>query len=212
MTADNFDKNIFINCPFDAEFAPLLEGVIFVCLSLGFNPRLATERADAGETRLDKIVELIAASRWSIHDLSRCEARQAGEIFRLNMPFELGIDYGCRQFQGGKWAGKRFLILEEQRYRFQKALSDISGSDISHHDGKVAPAMKEVRDWLCNVTGVRAAGPARLTAAHTAWQEWHWKTMTSRGYSEDNIRRYPIFELLDSIKEWLSVTNTRHFA
>jgi hypothetical protein len=172
---------------------------------MGLTPRLASERVDAGETRLEKIIELIAASRWSIHDLSRCEAREVGEIFRLNMPFELGIDYGCREFREDKWTSKRFLILEEERYRFQRALSDISGSDIRHHEGKIVLVMKEVRDWLRNVTGKQVLGAAAVIAAHTAWQEWHWITMTDRGHSEENIRQFPIYELLESIKEWLDI-------
>lgn len=172
---------------------------------MGFTPRLASERVDAGETRLDKIIELIAASRWSIHDLSRCESREVGEIFRLNMPFELGIDYGCRQFRKDIWASKRFLILEEQRYRFQRALSDISGCDIRHHDGKVVLVMKEVRDWLRNVTGKQAPGADAFMIQHNAWQEWHWITMSDRGHSEENIRQFPIFELLESIREWLAL-------
>lgn len=90
----NFDQSVFINCPFDEDYAPVLQAILFCVGLLGFSPRVATKRADGGETRLEKIRELIEERRFSIHDLSRCQARRKGEYFRLNMPFELR--YGGR--------------------------------------------------------------------------------------------------------------------
>ena len=55
-----FETNVFINCPFDDDFAPLLQAILFCVITMGFEPRLATERSDSGETRLDKIRELRA--------------------------------------------------------------------------------------------------------------------------------------------------------
>ena len=93
-------------------------------------PRIAKERSDAGEGRIEKIVELVASSRDSIHDLSRCQAREEGEYYRLNMPFELGLDFGCRRFGRGHLAKKVILVLEEERFRYQATISDLAGSDI----------------------------------------------------------------------------------
>jgi hypothetical protein len=53
------------------------------------------ERLDSGRPRIDKIISLIKESKYAIHDLSRLKAREAGEYYRLNMPFELGLDVGC---------------------------------------------------------------------------------------------------------------------
>jgi hypothetical protein len=33
-------------------------------------------------------------------------------MYRLNMAFELGIDFGCRLFAGGKAKSKKFLVLQ----------------------------------------------------------------------------------------------------
>jgi hypothetical protein len=30
------------------------------------------------------------------------KARKAGELFRLNMPLELGLDIGCKRFKVGQ--------------------------------------------------------------------------------------------------------------
>jgi len=105
-----FETNVFVNCPFDDEYVELLRPMLFCILYMGFEPRIASERADSGENRIDKIVAMIQESRYGLHDLSRLKAQKKGEFFRLNMPFELGIDYGCRAFKGEHWATKRILI------------------------------------------------------------------------------------------------------
>lgn len=99
----SFEDNVFINCPFDEEYHALLRPILFTTIYLGLKPRIALERSDSGEPRITKIIELIRESKYAIHDLSRLKARRKGEFFRLNMPFELGIDVGCRTFGGERW-------------------------------------------------------------------------------------------------------------
>jgi len=57
--AGNFEKNVFVNCPFDNDYRQLLVGIVFTIVYFGYNPRLSLERADSGETRIDKILSLI---------------------------------------------------------------------------------------------------------------------------------------------------------
>jgi hypothetical protein len=71
MTGDEYARNVFINCPFDAEYAPLFEAIVFAVNDAGFRPKCARERLDSSQVRIQKISALIAASRYSIHDLSR---------------------------------------------------------------------------------------------------------------------------------------------
>ena len=58
-----FDRNVFINCPFDDEYLPLLRPLLFTTIYLGLNPRIALETLDSGQPRIDKIVRLITESR-----------------------------------------------------------------------------------------------------------------------------------------------------
>jgi len=200
----NFEQNIFINCPFDKDYEPILQAVLFVTVVLGFNPRLATEKNDAGENRLNKIQELIEVCKYSIHDLSRCQARKKGELFRLNMPFELGIDWGCRKYFGNGREKKRFLILEEKPYRYQATISDLSGCDIETHGAKYDRAMKKVRYWLRQQTGCDAPGPSALISQYLTFSEWEYERKLKQGYSEDDIKEYPTFERLESMREWVA--------
>lgn len=125
--APPFDRSIFINCPFDEAYSPILQAVAFCVVYLGFYPRLAPENADNAAARLDRIIDLVSSSKFGIHDLSRCRAAAAGELARMNMPFELGIDYACRRFADRGLNTKRILILEDKPYDYQRVLSDISG-------------------------------------------------------------------------------------
>ena len=146
--AHDFSKNVFVNCPFDDDFRQLLLGVVFTILYFGYKPRLSLERADSAENRIDKITDLIKESKFGIHDLSRLVSSAKGEVYRMNMPFELGIDYGCKKLKGGKWKEKKILILEKERYRFQQAISDLSGCDIKNHEDEVDKIISSVRDWF----------------------------------------------------------------
>ena len=129
----NYQKNVFINCPFDDKYFDLLQTLVFTICYYNFIPRISLESSDSGQPRLEKIVQLIEESKYSIHDLSRLQSKSANEYYRLNMPFELGIDYGLRKFNAS-YADKRSLILETERYDYMKAISDINGFDIKNHD------------------------------------------------------------------------------
>jgi len=106
-----FDKAVFINCPFDPDYEPILQALLFCLIYLGFRPRISSERHNSAEVRLEKIADLIRDSKYSIHDLSRSQATDAGEYFRLNMPFEYGVDWACRRWFGEGRSDKRFLVL-----------------------------------------------------------------------------------------------------
>jgi hypothetical protein len=205
VSGAQFGNSVFINCPFDKEYEPILQAVLFCTIYLGFRPRLASERIDSAENRLEKIRELIEQSKYSIHDLSRCEATKSGEQFRLNMPFELGIDYGCRQYFGRGRDQKKILILEEKPYRYQAVLSDLSGCDIQFHGGNFQQAVRKVRNWLVSEAGARRDGAGLILGKYVDFQEWNYEKQLAAGFSEEDIRDYPTMELLAAMTDWVAV-------
>lgn len=200
-----FEKSVFINCPFDEDFSPILQAIAFCVVYLGFSPRLAPENSDNSVARLDRIVEIVKGSKYGIHDLSRCRSKTKNEYARMNMPFELGIDHACSRFGGGPYDTKTILILEEKRYDYQKALSDISGWDIEPHGGKHEKAVAKVRTWLAAQTGERLAAPAKILGEYAAFQEWYWERELAAGASEDDIREYPTVEMIKAMHEWMAL-------
>ena len=151
----NFEKNVFVNCPFDDRYLSLLRPLLFTIRFIGYEPRIATERSDSLESRLTKITELIRLSRYSIHDLSRLRSASAGEFYRMNMPFELGVEYGGRVFGQGEMATKRCLVLEKEQHQFRRAISDLSGVDIKAHGNDPQELVRAVRNWFHETVGVR---------------------------------------------------------
>lgn len=198
----SFEKNIFVNCPFDDKFLPLLRPLLFTIIYLGLSPRIALERTDSGESRLSKITQLIRESKYSIHDLSRSEAGAAGELYRLNMPFELGLDFGGRLFGSGEMLQKRTLVLEAKLHRYKAAISDLSGSDIECHYDEPYKVIGVVRNWLKSVCLTRAAGPARIEAAFTQFMTEDYNALTAEGFSSSDIALIPIGELMDRMYAW----------
>ncbi|PIC02256.1 hypothetical protein CSW60_04850 [Caulobacter sp. X] len=143
---------MFINCPFDDAYRPTFRALIFAIYACGFRPRSAMELDDGGQTRIDKLYGLIGECRYGIHDLSRTELDAAHQLPRFNMPLELGIFLGAKRFGGKAQSAKRLLVLDVERYRYQRFISDLAGMDIHGHGGDAIEALRKTRDWLANVS------------------------------------------------------------
>ncbi len=200
-----FERSVFINCPFDRDYAPILQAIAFCVIDMGFYPRLAPENSDHSASRLARILELVQGSRFGIHDLSRCKATTADEYYRLNMPFELGLDHGAARFGADQLTAKSILVLEETRYDYQRSLSDIAGWDIEDHGGDFSKAVRKVRQWLVHHPGAEPLGATKVLRDYQDFQEWYWERELARGASEDDIREYPTIDFVRAMTEWTNL-------
>ncbi|MBZ0230668.1 MAG: hypothetical protein K8F58_19755 [Bauldia sp.] len=203
-----FETSVFLNCPFDDEYLPLLRPILFAIIDLGFTPRIALESLDSGKPRIEKIISLIEASKYAVHDLSRSQARAPGEYYRLNMPFELGLDVGCRLFRSDIYAEKKCLVLEAEPFRYQAALSDLSGSDIAVHNNDPTDALSGVRNWLNTAASLRAPGPTAIWNRFSDFMAGNYDLLKARGYSDEDIKRLPVPELIDDMQRWIAKNRT----
>ena len=89
-----YEKSVFINCPFDPEYRDLMLASVFSVSAHGFVPRSARETQGDADPRFSRILTTIAASKYSIHELSRSTGEGGENLARFNMPLELGD--GCR--------------------------------------------------------------------------------------------------------------------
>jgi hypothetical protein len=145
--------SVFINCPFDQQYQPLFEAIVFCVVACGFVPRCTLELTDAGEVRIENIYRLIAQCNHGIHDISRTEvADQPYRLPRFNMPLELGIFLGAKRF-GARTAKKRCLIMDREPYRYKRFISDIGGQDIKAHGRSSVKAIRHVRDLAATSFG-----------------------------------------------------------
>lgn len=144
----NYENNVFINCPFDDEYKPMFRAMVFTIHDAGFVARCALEEEDASQYRLTKILKIISECKYSVHALSRIELSANSQLPRFNMPFELGLYLGCREFGKVYHKDKSCLILDQEQYRYQKFISDISGQDIASHKGNIEQLIEKTRNYL----------------------------------------------------------------
>ena len=132
------------------------------------------------------------------------------EHYRLNMPFELGMDFGCRHYGGAPYSDKLILTLEEKPYRYQAAISDLAGSDIAAHEGDYATAVRKVRNWLTGHGEFELTGAARIVAEYEDFQTWYYQRQLSAGFSDDDIQDYSTADLLKAMFDWVDQDMPRH--
>lgn len=148
MTPTSYEYNVFINCPFDDEYADMFYALVFAVHDCGFRARCTLEIDDTGRVRLESILDLISECSLGIHDISRTELDETYGLPRFNMPFELGLFLGASRFGQAEQQAKKCLVLDREPYRYQKFLSDISGQDPKAHEAEPATVISQVRDWL----------------------------------------------------------------
>lgn len=149
---NNYSNNVFINCPFDDDYSKIFNAVTFAVFDCGFIPRCAREYDDGSQVRIDKIYRIISECKFGIHDISRTELDGENGLPRFNMPLELGIFLGAKRFGNDVDRNKSCMIVDREKHRFQKFISDISGQDIKSHDNNYEKAIKKVSEWLRTVS------------------------------------------------------------
>lgn len=150
MPKQSYNDNVFINCPFDEPYKALFDALVFAVYDCGFVARCALEESDASKIRVQKIFEIISKCRLGIHDISRIELDESTKLPRFNMPLELGAFLGAKHFGKDIQKRKSGLILDSDRYRYQKFISDIAGQDIQAHENDPQKAIRVTRNWLQN--------------------------------------------------------------
>jgi hypothetical protein len=138
--------HVFVNCPFDRQYQPIFEAIIFAIHACGFYSRCALENGDSDQVRLDKIIKMIGKCELGIHDLSRVDTQ--GQLPRFNMPLELGLFLGAQKFGQKKDRRKACLVLEGERYQYQRFISDLAGVDPAAHLNQPEEAVGAVRKFL----------------------------------------------------------------
>lgn len=202
--ARDFEKNVFINCPFDDDYQNLLRPLLFSIIYSGLNPRIALEKFDSGEARIKRIIKIIKESKYGIHDLSRMIAKKRGEYHRMNMPFELGIDIGFRFYNDDNTNEKCHLILETKPFRYQKALSDLSNSDIKYHNDDPERLITQIRCWFSENGHQINAGPTKIWYDFNDFMKDFDDKRTENGFSKKDIYNIPVAEYIREMKNWIN--------
>jgi hypothetical protein len=146
-----YSRCVFVNCPFDKPFKPILDAILFAIHDCGFIARIALEDAGTGDARLQRIREIIEESQFSIHDVSRVQTGSR-RLPRFNMAFECGVFFGAKFFGSKQHQTKDLLVLDTLEHRFKTTVSDLGGQDGAYHNDDSDTAINCVRVFLARKT------------------------------------------------------------
>jgi hypothetical protein len=194
----NFAKSVFINCPFDTKFKPLLDVILFTIHDCDFTARHALESIGGKESRLAKIYRLINESQWSIHDLSRVQLSTGNKLPRFNMPFECGLAFGAMQY--GKTNQRDALVLTGVDFQDKASLSDLAGIDPGYHQNNPQLVISRVRKFLASKSSGKSIRGAN--AIFKRYKKFNLKLHTiaqTKGISKKEI------ESFDYINDWVGL-------
>ena len=142
-------SHVFINVPYDHLFKDLYLAYIAGVSAFGLVPR-ATLEIPGGERRLDRISALVRSCRYSLHELSRVELDiRRPATPRFNMPFELGLAVAWQKMARHQHT---WFVFESKLRRAEKSLSDISGTDVYIHEGRVRGVLRELGNAFVRIT------------------------------------------------------------
>jgi hypothetical protein len=193
-----YKQSIFINCPFDNAYKPLLHAATFTVIWCGFVPRCAMEREDSSEPRFEKILNMIEECQYGIHDLSRIELDRG--FPRFNMPLELGLFLGAKRFGRLAQDRKSCLVFERKPNDYDKFISDMSGRDPRPHENKPELVVAAIRNWLSSAARRKSIpGSHKISSAYVRFGKWLPGKCKSEGLL---ARKLTWLEFADLAKEW----------
>ncbi len=196
-----YQDNVFINCPFDGQYKPLFDALVFAVHGAGFVARSALEISDATQNRYDKILKIISECRYGVHDISRTEPDSETLLPRFNMPLELGLFLGCKRFGDGIQSTKSCLIVDREPYRYQKFISDLAGQDIYSHENNPEEAIGLVRNWL--FTESKRAGIPGKEAMSLRYRRFREQLPEICAEMEIQVGELTFKDYFDFVVEWL---------
>lgn len=168
-----YDRNVFINCPFDDGYRRIFHAIVYTVHECGFTARCSLEVEDGGEERIRRVKRLIRECRYGVHDISRVDLDKRTGLPRFNMPLELGLFLGAQEYGDELQARKRSLILDAEPYRYREFCSDIAGQDVRAHRNDPGRAMAAVRALLATSSDRRAwlPGEKRIRERYRRFRE-----------------------------------------
>lgn len=158
------ELSVFINCPYDRSYRPFMWAQIFAVYDSGFAPTAAIALNDATTTRLDRIVRLIKACRYSVHDLSIADRP------RFNMPFELGLALGIARAGVERESDRSIAILVTDKTKYEDACSDLKGIDPIGYRNAPSHLVYQITRWLNGFKVIQTLpGPAHASSRFEAF-------------------------------------------
>jgi hypothetical protein len=142
------ERSIYINCPFDGNYSSLLDAVVLSILGCGFLPRIAFEDGSSDELRINRIISALISSRYSFHDLVRCQGEGFSNLSRFNMPLELGMALGIKSILAKDDIKHEWFAVVPSHHDYSEYASNLKGYDLKRYDGSEQDLIYKIMCWL----------------------------------------------------------------
>lgn len=140
---------VFLNYPFDDEFASLEDAIHFPIIAANLLPLCAKDLTSPDRPRLDMLVSAISNCHYSLHDLSRGKGEGDDNFARMNMPIETGMAMFHALHTQRRDHRCAFFVASPHDY--QRFASDLAGLDPKCHDNNEDVLVNAVYEWLRDV-------------------------------------------------------------
>lgn len=132
---------LFLNVPFDQDYASLLCATLFSAVCCGFQPCSALYGIDGwgrNVSRLDRIFKILSSCRYSFHDLARGHGEGTENACRLNIPLELGMAIGIEK---PGTIQHTWIAIAPKSFKHELYASDLMGFDPDTYDDSEGEAL-----------------------------------------------------------------------
>ncbi|MCB9230258.1 MAG: hypothetical protein H6581_01225 [Bacteroidia bacterium] len=157
---------------------------------------------NAAHDRLNEIAMMIRNSKFSIHDLSRNRSSEPNEFARFNMPFELGIDFGCFTYLKSR-KDKSIAILDDTPHGYDQHTSDLSGRDIFVHNSDPDSIFEIIPAWLSRNTGLMYDSPKELKGFYSAWTLYYRSFLKDHKFNIKSGNKMDLWRFIKLLNTWL---------
>jgi hypothetical protein len=117
MASVPYSDSVFLNVPFDAEYQPIFDALVFTVFDCGFVTRAALETDDSTQVRIQKIYDLIDGSKYGIHDISRTGLTVGSDFHDSTCRWSSAFSWGPRPTAWAVIEGRGDSFSTESRMR-----------------------------------------------------------------------------------------------
>jgi hypothetical protein len=196
---------VFLNYPFDSEFAHLEDALQFPIVAAGLIPLCAKDFSTQDRPRLDMLVTAISKSHYSLHELSRSRGEGDDNFARMNMPIETGMAmFHALHTQRRE---HRCAFLVSTAHDYQKFASDFAGLDPKCHNNDEIEMIRLVYEWLRDVVPSQVFNLKPTVSVIERYNIYKQRLANINGSGQHGIpsheeRRELMYQMCEEVKWW----------
>ena len=97
------------------------------------------------------------------------------------------------------------MVLEKDKYHYQKVLSDIAGQDVENHDNDPKILIKKVRNWLSTIhESYDYSGANEIWLRYSQFTEELFSELSDKQYTESEIKELPYNDFIKFARKWIA--------